>query len=149
MIESAIGLVVFVFVVAAIVSFADLFLGDLEMVKMAREGTGTVALDSSGGDPHGNGSTISGRVHPGQTEYGEEPLSANYSDPYKYPYETGGSKELEKWRSDTVTPLVAVPPTAQTRNFPVDLSLMGSEPLFPDGFTIEESIYMPPLGVPR
>ncbi len=149
MIESAIGLVVFVFIVAAIVSFANLFLGDFEMIKMAREGTGTVALDSTGGDSRGNGSSISRHVHPSQMDYGEEPLSGNYSDPYKYPCEIGESRELERWRGDTVTPLVTVPPTAQTRNFPVDLSLMGSGQLFPNGFTIEENVYMPPLGVPR
>jgi hypothetical protein len=26
---------------------------------------------------------------------------------------------------------------------------MGSGQLFPNGFTIEENVYMPPLGVPR
>jgi hypothetical protein len=26
---------------------------------------------------------------------------------------------------------------------------MGSDPLFPDGLDIDESLYLPPMGVPR
>ena len=152
MVETAIGLVVFVFVTAALVSFATLFLEDIDMIADARAETGVVARNATAGDAHGNGFGISSKVHPKIADYGEEPRSAVASDPYSYPCQLAqqaGNDALAQWRNDTTVPLVTVPPTARHHTFDINLSLMGSDPLFPDGFDFDESLYLPPMGVPR
>ena len=146
MIETAIGLVVFVFVVVALTSFANLFLGDLEMISMARSATGADALAASGGSAHGIAFNITRRAHPKFENYGDATRSSAFSDPYAYPCETVADDNLRQWRTDAVTPLLSVPPTSQVRNFPIDISLMGSDPFFPRGITLDEKVYMPPLG---
>ena len=85
MVETAIGLVLFVFVTAALVSFATLFLEDIDMIADARAETGVVARNSTAGEAHGNGFGISSKAHPKIVDYGEEPRSAVASDPYSYP----------------------------------------------------------------
>ena len=152
MVETAIGLVVFVFVTAALVSFATLFLEDIDMIADARAETGVVALNATAGDAHGNGYGISSKVHPKISDYGEDPRSAVASDPFSYPcqlQQQAGNDNLAQWRNDATVPLVTVPPTARHHTFDINLSLMGSDPLFPDGFDIDESLYLPPMGVPR
>ena len=74
------------------------------------------------------------------------------SDPYSYPCQLeqqAGHDALAQWRNDTTVPLVTVPPTARHHTFDINLSLMGSDPFFPNGFDIDESLYLPPMGVPR
>ena len=152
MVETAIGLVVFVFVTAALVSFATLFLEDIDMIADARAETGVVARNATAGDAHGNGFGISSKVHPKIADYGEDPRSAIASDPFSYPcqlQQQAGNDNLAQWRNDATVPLVTVPPTARHHTFNINLSLMGSDPLFPDGFDIDESLYLPPMGVPR
>ena len=152
MVETAIGLVVFVFVTAALVSFATLFLEDIDMIADARAETGVVARNATAGDAHGNGFGISSKVHPKIADYGEDPRSAIASDPFSYPcqlQQQAGNDNLAQWRNDATVPLVTVPPTARHHTFDINLSLMGSDPLFPDGFAIDESLYLPPMGVPR
>ena len=152
MVETAIGLVVFVFVTAALVSFATLFLEDIDMIADARAETGVVARNATAGDAHGNGFGISSKVHPKISDYGEEPRSAVASAPFSYPcqlQQQAGNDNLAQWRNDATVPLVTVPPTARHHTFDINLSLMGSDPLFPDGFAIDESLYLPPMGVPR
>jgi len=146
MIETAIGLTVFVFIVAALVSLADLFIGDIDMLALARSATGSSALQASGGEAHGNGHEISVRAHPKVEDYGEYPIPESGQDPYQYPCGILANSHLPSWRDDTATPFVALPPTAQVRNFPIDVSLMGSETLFPKGITLNEKVYLPPLG---
>jgi len=149
MVETAIGLVAFVFVTAALVSFATLFLEDIDMISDARAETGAVARNADGGEKHGNGLGISSKAHPKIVEYGEQPISATFSDPYSYPCrleEKTGHTVFASWRNDTVAPLVTVPPTARHHTFDINLSLMGSDPLFPNGFDIDERIFMPPMG---
>lgn len=149
MVETAIGLVVFVFVTAALVSFATLFLEDIDMIADARAETGAVARNADSGEKHGNGFGISSKAHPKIAEYGEQPISANYSDPYSYLCrleEKSGRTVLATWRNNTVSPLITIPPTARHHTFDINLSLMGSDPLFPNGFDIDERIFMPPLG---
>ena len=152
MVETAIGLIVFVFVTAALVSFATLFLEDIDMIADARAETGAVARNATNGDRHGNGVGISSKAHPKITDYGEAPPSSTFADPYAYPCQqaqAAGNSALAQWQGDTVAPLVSVPPTARRHTFDINLSLMGSDPLFPNGFDIDERIYMPPMGVPR
>ena len=144
MVETAIGLVVFVFVTAALVSFATLFLEDIDMIADARAETGVVARNATAGDAHGNGFGISSKVHPKIADYGEDPRSA-----IAQLQQQAGNDNLAQWRNDATVPLVTVPPTARHHTFDINLSLMGSDPLFPNGFDIDESLYLPPMGVPR
>ena len=152
MVETAIGLVLFVFVTAALVSFATLFLEDIDMIADARAETGVVARNATAGEAHGNGFGISSKVHPKIADFGEEPRSGVAADPYSYPCQLEqqvGHDALAQWRNDTTVPLVTVPPTARHHTFDINLSLMGSDPFFPNGFDIDESLYLPPMGVPR
>ena len=152
MVETAFGLVVFVFVTTALVSFATLFLEDIDMIADARAETGVTALNATAGDAHGNGFGISSKVHPKIADYGEGSRSAAASDPYSYSCQLeqqAGNDTLAQWRNDTTIPLVTVPPTARHHTFDINLSLMGSDPFFPNGFDIDESLYLPPMGEPR
>ena len=148
MVETAIGLAVMAFVIAALAAFAGIFLGDMDMIAAARADTGTSALGASGGSAHGNGFAITSRTHPSMDDYAEAPVvSSAFSDPYSYPCAAVPDNVfIARFRDDTAVPLLTIAPFAQTRNFPVDLSLLGSGPLFPDGFDFDETIYMPPLG---
>ncbi len=152
MVETAIGLVAFVFATVALVSFATLFLEDIDMIADARAETGAVARNATDGDRHGNVVGVSSKAHPKIVDYAEAPISSAFADPYAYPCQQAqavGNSALAHWQGDTVSPLVTVPPTARRHTFEINLSLMGSDPLFPNGFDIDERLYMPPLGVPR
>ena len=107
---------------------------------------------ATAGEAHGNGFGISSKVHPKIADFGEEPRSGVAADPYSYPCQLeqqAGHDALAQWRNDTTVPLVTVPPTARHHTFDINLSLMGSDPFFPNGFDIDESLYLPPMGVSR
>ncbi len=147
MIESAIGLTVFVFMVTALVSFATLYLEGTDMLIMSRADVGTNALRAFGGESGGgNGFAISTHTHPDINDYRVPSSSSKYDDPWTYPVERFSEKlSFENWRHDSVRPLDVIK-SGNTRNFEINLSLFGSNLFTQNGIHLKEEIYFPPVG---
>ena len=148
-VETAIGLTVFAFVVAALVGFSDVFLRGFTQLTEARTEAGIAALTAADGEIAGSSAIIIKQTaDPKESDWRHAPAAGSYTEAWTYPQQVFGSgSDISTWRQ-TSSPFVHKR-AFRTEEFPLDLSLLGSGALFPDAITVKESALLPVTGGPR